>query len=94
MTLTLEDHAAMQGEGWGIFPTFDGFRLARFGANSRFRDDEAAWIHVAERAEEGDPIAARAIEFLKSFDHLELACIARYVAIFRPSQVSFLREAA
>lgn len=71
------DAAAADTQGWNVF-WHDGrgeWQLQRDDAADAFRDDDAAWRYVRVRAAAGDPVAARALLFLR------YACPGEYAAI-------------
>ncbi|MEW5930604.1 MAG: hypothetical protein AB1941_24355 [Gemmatimonadota bacterium] len=76
-TWSLEDAAAADAQGWNIFWS-DGaghWQLQRDDAAGIFSDDDVAWRFVQGRASTGDPLAARALLFLR------YACPEEYAAI-------------
>jgi hypothetical protein len=76
-TWSLEDASAADAQGWNIFWS-DGaghWQLQRDDAAGIFSDDDAAWRFVRGRASAGDPLAARALLFLRYASPEEYAAI-------------------
>ncbi|HEU0077906.1 MAG TPA: hypothetical protein VFQ76_09685 [Longimicrobiaceae bacterium] len=74
---SLEDAAAADAQGWNFFWS-DGaghWQLQRDDAAGIFPDDDAAWRFVRGRASTGDPLAARALLFLRYASPEEYAAI-------------------
>lgn len=77
-----DQHRALE-QGWGLYEVVGKgeLQLQRCDEADRFKDDAEAWRFVHERAEWGDPLAAKAMNVLRASSPTEYGNICRYSRI-------------